>query len=66
VAFHQREEVELAFVAVIIERAEVTPIGLEPLAGDWFPAPEGSGFGRRLGSDLAPVVPQRRIEWPPW
>ncbi len=44
-SFDEREGVELAFVALVVERPEVAPINLEPFAGRRFHAHEGAGLG---------------------
>src|SRR5579883_2739802 len=45
VSLDQRESVELSLVALIIERAEVSPVDFEALAGCWFHAHEGARGG---------------------
>ena len=42
VSFDEREVIELAFVALVVERPEVAPINLEPFAGRGFHAHTGA------------------------
>ena len=64
VAFHQGERIKLAFVAGIIEGAEVAPVDLAAFAGARLHTYEGTR--RWLGPNLADVLggSRRLIEYP--
>src|SRR2546425_1662476 len=57
VTFHQREGIQLARIAGIVERAEVPPIDLETISARRFYA-HVSAACSRLGADLVPIVLQ--------
>jgi hypothetical protein len=57
VAFHQREGVQLALVAGVVEGAEVPPVDLEAITGLGFHA-NVSAARDRLGADLVQIVLQ--------
>ena len=56
----QREGIQLAHVAGIIERAEVAPVDFEAFAGERFHAHEGA-VGRELRTNLAHILPQDAV-----
>ena len=53
----QRESVEFALVAGIIERSEVPPVHFKAFAGEWFHSHEGA-FGRELRTNFLNIVLQ--------
>ena len=69
VGFDQAESLELSFVALIVERAEVPPVDFEALAGRGFHAHEGArgGTGRPhppevLAQETVTASVARRLE----
>src|SRR5207342_1729295 len=57
VPVNESEGVELPLVALVVERVEVTPVGLEAFARLWFHTHEGS-LGLQLRTNFVHVLAQ--------